>query len=70
MQNQQRKLRRFGADDGLSCPNCSKLTFLTRRSPDSDYNVRYLRYERQIFTCSACDHQIERIVDIDGKLPG
>jgi hypothetical protein len=69
MQNQQRKPRSFGADDRLSCPNCSKLTSLTRR-PDPDYNLRYLRYERQIFTCQACSHQIERIVDIDGNPPG
>jgi transposase len=69
MQNQQRKLPSSDADyRPPSCPNCSKLTSLTIRSPD--YNVRYLRYERQVFTCPACGQQTERIVDIDGNVPG
>jgi hypothetical protein len=69
MQNRLLKLRSIGADDRLSCSNCSELAPLTRRS-DPDYNLRYLRYERQIFTCSACGHQIERIVDVDGYPAG
>ena len=60
----QRKLGNFGADDRLACPNCGKSMAVTRRSPDADFG---LRYERQIFTCRACRHQIERTVDADGK---
>jgi DNA-directed RNA polymerase subunit RPC12/RpoP len=63
MPYQQRKPRSFGADDRLACPNCSKAMFLSRRGPDVDY-------ERQIFTCLACDHRIERIADADGNPPG
>jgi hypothetical protein len=37
---------------------------LTRRSPAADYA---LQYERQKFTCPECDHEIERVVDADGK---
>jgi hypothetical protein len=29
--------------------------------------VMHLRYERQMFLCSACDHTIERIVDANGN---
>jgi predicted RNA-binding Zn-ribbon protein involved in translation (DUF1610 family) len=65
MQNQQRKPQSFGDDDRPSCPNCGKLTVLTRR-PDPDYNLRYLRYERRVFTCPTCGQQTERIVEVDG----
>jgi len=64
MQFQERKPRTFGADDRPSCPICNKPTLLTRRSPPANYD---LRYELQIFVCLVCDHQIERIVDVDGK---
>jgi RNase P subunit RPR2 len=68
MQNQQRRLASFRADyRPPSCPNCSKLTSPTKRSPD--YNLRYLRYERQVFTCPACGQQTERITDVDGNRP-
>ena len=66
MPYQQGKPRSFGADDKLACPNCSKPTSLTRRSPDTDYD---LDCERQIFTCRACGHQIERVVNVDGNPP-
>jgi hypothetical protein len=66
MPYQRRKPRSFGADDRLACPNCSKPTALTRRGPDADYD---LDYERQIFTCHACGHQIERVVNVDGNPP-
>jgi len=49
-----------------SCPNCGKLTSPTKRSPD--YNLRYLRYERQVFACPACGEQTVRIKGIDGNL--
>ena len=49
-----------------SCPNCGKLTSPTKRSPD--YNLRYLRYERQVFTCPACGEQTVRIMEVDGNL--
>jgi predicted RNA-binding Zn-ribbon protein involved in translation (DUF1610 family) len=65
MQKQQRKLQSFGDDDRPSCPNCGKLTALTKR-PDPDYNLRYLRYERRVFTCPACGQQTERIVEVAG----
>jgi predicted RNA-binding Zn-ribbon protein involved in translation (DUF1610 family) len=66
MQNQPR-LASFRADyKPLSCPNCGKLTSPTRRSPD--YNLRYLRYERQVFACPACGEQTVRIKGIDGNL--
>ena len=60
MPYQQRKPRSFGAGDRLACPNCSKPMFLSRRSPDAEY-------ERQTFTCPTCDHRIERTVDVDGN---
>ena len=60
MPYQQRKPRSFGAGDRLACPNCSKSMFLSRRSPDAEY-------ERQTFTCPSCDHRIERTVDVDGN---
>jgi hypothetical protein len=40
--------------------------FLSRRGPEADY---HLDYERQIFTCRACGHQIERVVNVDGNPP-
>jgi hypothetical protein len=63
MENQLGKPRSYGADDILVCPNCFKPIRLTRRGPDGDFDFRY---ERQIFTCWACDRQIERRVDVDG----
>ena len=65
MQYQEQKPRTFGADDRPNCPNCNMPTSLTRRSPPANCD---LRYERQIFVCSACDHPIERIVDVDGEV--
>ena len=67
MQNQQR-LAGVRADyRPPSCLNCGKLTSPTRRSPD--YNLRYLRYERQVFTCPASGEQTVHITEIDGNLP-
>jgi hypothetical protein len=56
----------FGVTDRPACPNCGERPFLTRRSPHPDHD---LRYEQQIFTCSACDHTLERIVDANGNPP-
>jgi hypothetical protein len=39
---------------------------LRNRNPDAAYG---LRYERQTFTCAACDFRIERSIDADGKPP-
>jgi uncharacterized protein YbaR (Trm112 family) len=61
----RRKPRNFGVDDRLACPNCRHHMSLTRRSPDD----ADLEYERQTFTCHACDHLIERIVDAAGNPP-
>jgi transcription elongation factor Elf1 len=63
----QRKARRsFGVDDNLTCPRCGKLMGLTRRGPNSQLGASY---ERQIFTCRECGHDVERTVDVDGRPP-
>jgi len=55
----------FGATiDRPACPYCGERVYLTRRTPHPDYD---LCYERQIFTCSACDQTIERLVDANGN---
>jgi DNA-directed RNA polymerase subunit RPC12/RpoP len=64
MRDQRRNPRNFGVSDKPRCPNCGVRMFLTRRSPAADYA---LQYERQKFTCPECDHEIERVVDADGK---
>src|SRR5262249_29248735 len=51
--------------DRPACPYCGERVYLTRRTPHPDYD---LCYERQIFTCSACDQTIERLVDANGNL--
>ncbi len=66
MPYEQRKPRSFGADHRLVCPKCHEQMNLTRRTPDSDYGQRY---ERQTFTCVACDYSSERSVDADGMSP-
>src|SRR5262249_56174523 len=43
----------FDTIDRPTCPYCGERAYLTRRTPHSDHD---LRYELQIFTCSACDH--------------
>jgi len=53
--------RHFGVDDKPRCPNCSELTFLSRRSPAGQHE-----YERQRFTCPACGLELERVVDANG----
>jgi len=63
MSNQQLQSPSFGAIDRPMCPHCGERAHLTRRSPHPDYG---LRYEQQLFMCSACDHTIERIVDASG----
>jgi ribosomal protein S27AE len=55
--------RQFGVDDRPRCPNCSELTFLSRRSPAGRHA---LEYERQRFTCPACGLELERVVDAEG----
>ena len=52
-----------GEERAPSCPNCGKLTSVTKR-PEPDYNRRYLSYEREVFTCPACGQQTERILDL------
>ena len=47
------------------CEQCGKRMRIIRRGPRSD---RRGYYERQIFTCGACDHTIERSVNTDGTL--
>ncbi len=64
MLDPRREPRSFGADDTLVCPNCNERMSLTRRGP---VDAKDLEHERQIFTCAACDHQIERIVDAIGN---
>jgi hypothetical protein len=66
MSNQQQQSLSFGVIDRPACPHCGERAYLTRRSPHPDHD---LRYELQIFTCSACDHTIERIVDANGNPP-
>jgi len=66
MPHQLLELRCSGADDKPTCPNCGNAMRLRNSSPDPAYG---LRYERQTFTCAACDFRIERSVDADGKPP-
>jgi hypothetical protein len=66
MSNQQQQSLSFGVIDRPECPYCGERAYLTRRSPHPDHD---LRYELQVFTCSACDHTIERIVDANGNPP-
>ena len=66
MSDQQPQQLSFGVIDRPACPYCGERTSLTRRSPHPDHD---LRYELQIFTCSACDHTIDRIVDANGRPP-
>src|SRR5215831_20358538 len=56
----------FDTIDRPTCARCGERAYLTRRTPHPDHD---LRYELQIFTCSACDHTIERIVDANGNPP-
>jgi hypothetical protein len=56
----------FDTNHRPTCPHCGARAYLTRRTPHPDHD---LRYELQIFTCSACDHTIERIVDANGNPP-
>lgn len=58
--------RSFGADDHPACPQCGKPMGLTRRGPTTGLDASY---ERQIFTCRACGHEVERPVDADGRAP-
>ena len=67
MQKQQRLASFRGDYKPPACPNCGKLTSSTRRSPD--YNRRYLRDERQVFTCPTCGEQTVRIMEVDDNLP-
>ncbi len=62
----QRSGLNFDAIDRPICPHCGEAAYLTRRSPHPDHE---LRYELQIFTCTACNHTIERIVDANGNSP-
>jgi len=57
----------YGALDALDCPHCKATgcMFVSRRAPDPEQR----QYERQTFTCAACNKTLERIVDKDGKRP-
>jgi hypothetical protein len=66
MSNQQQQSLSFDVIDRPECPHCGERAYLTRRSPHPDHDFRY---ELQIFTCSACEHTIERIVDANGNPP-
>jgi hypothetical protein len=66
MSDQQPQSLSFGVIDRPACPYCGERAYLTRRSPHPDHD---LTYELQVFTCSACHHTIERIVDANGNPP-
>ena len=63
MFDQLQETRNFGVNDKPPCKNCGRPTSLIRRSPD-DLD---LRCERQIFACFKCGHEIERVVDAEGR---
>jgi ribosomal protein S14 len=63
MIDQLEKPRNFGVHHKPPCANCGQPTSLIRRSP-SDFDRRY---ERQIFACFKCGHEIERVVDVEGN---
>jgi hypothetical protein len=61
---QQSKGRNFGADDHPGCPECGFPTRLIRRGPHPELGAEY---EAQIFYCSQCDGEINRVVNEDGN---
>jgi transposase-like protein len=56
---------RFGATDNPVCPKCKNRMRLTRRT---SHPVRGYDFERQTFTCSVCQHEIERDADSLGEI--
>jgi hypothetical protein len=54
----------FGSNDRPICPECGAAMHLIRRGPHPTFGRSW---ERQIFACSKCLHEIERSADIDGQ---
>jgi hypothetical protein len=54
----------FGSRETPICPECRALMYLIRRSPHPTYGSEW---ERQVFACSKCIHEIERSADKDGQ---
>ena len=59
--------RDFGVKDHPACPKCGKAMVLVRRTPHPEYGSAF---ERQTFTCFACDREIERSADAYGNPRG
>jgi len=55
----------FGANDHLPCPKCKNYMSLTRRAPHA---IRGSGFELQTFTCSVCEHEIQRNADRQGEV--
>jgi hypothetical protein len=66
MSFQRESPREFGVDDKPSCVNCKGRMSLTRRTPDANHG---LDHELQFFSCRACDHSMERVVNAAGNPP-
>jgi hypothetical protein len=56
---------RFGADDQPLCPECNGRTSISRRAPHPTLGYDF---ERQIFTCHVCNHEIERNANALGEI--
>jgi uncharacterized protein YlaI len=54
----------FGIADTRVCPECKNRMHLTRRKP---HPMLGNAFELQTFTCSTCEHEIERGVDRLGE---
>ena len=55
----------FGATDTPTCPACKNRMCITRRTPHPEHGYDF---ELQTFTCTVCDHEIERNADRLGKI--
>ena len=56
---------RFGASDAPVCPECKNPMRLTRRTPHPELGYDF---ERQVFTCRVCQHEIQRNADVLGEV--
>jgi hypothetical protein len=54
---------RFGAHHGPTCPACTRMMYVTRRTPHPLYGNTY---ELQTFKCRTCGDEIERSADQSG----
>ena len=59
----QQRMRRGVGVSYPACQNCGKRMRIVRRGPRYDHSGYY---ERQVFTCGSCDHQVERNINTDG----